>query len=145
MSDELEQIKETKQEYDLFCKKRELSYALWSMWKYIAQDEEWFDDFIHDQRIPYSELKALQKNDGKIRAEMISYDHGVQLWNQRKNILKQVDLIERRLVDVMVEARDKDIRFKEISKAYGVSIAGVMHFLKRKKHKFGIERIPEWE
>ena len=107
--------------------RRKESFAFWSIWKYYAQNQEWFNDFIKENDIPYDELKYPQKND--LSTIEASREYGQKLWDQRKEILDNIEDLKSQKNYRLVRLRESEVTFDVIGEALGVTPGAVHKYM----------------
>lgn len=131
----LEKIVEYKDELDRLEKTLEANTAFWGLWKFLAQNQDWFDSFVYDSglRIPDRELRHRQFRDVDPGDSIVfvSYDHGVRLWEKRCELRRRIDDTKQELLGFLVEARKNGIGVKDIAGAWGMTVNGVYKFYLR--------------
>lgn len=121
-------LKDKKERLSKLEKQRQVSYGFWSMWKFYAQNEDWFTDFIHTEWIPWDELRYSKKSDGS--EFPVSREHGERLWEERQGILNGILVLKREIVEHILWLREQNVSFETIGIYYGATAGGVCHFLK---------------
>jgi len=126
----LEEVAICRQRIKVLEQKREDNYAFWSTWKFYAQNEAWFEEFIydHDLRIPWSELRYSYRGD--IYEGFVTLEHGIKIWSERKNILQDVEDEKTYFDSVLQELRSRRVTLKEIAPFYGSTVYAVHNYCK---------------
>jgi hypothetical protein len=131
--DNLELLKSSRLRLEILKKKRERSFGFWSAARYYAQDELWWDDFIHDNRIPWSELK-YSVHRGSWNNASVTQDFLQKLWDERKGILLSIKKVYESIDSILeelivVEGRD----LSEVVPYYGASYSALYNAVKDRK------------
>lgn len=126
----LHALKVARQRLKMLEKEKERTYAFWNLVKYYAQDEIWWDDFIHDNRIPWSELKYSVKSKGRMD---VSLEYAQKAWNERHASLELLRKANRHVVELIENLRDSGVTFSKIGEYYGATAGGVYNFLTDQK------------
>lgn len=128
----LEDLKKHKEELSKLEKQKQESYAFWSIWKHYAQNEPYFNGFIHKYEIPWEELKYHHKDEeGSIATgDFVTLQHGEKLWFTRYAILKNIEKTEQR-IDELLEALHckNEVPLAAIGPYYGASPSGVFNYM----------------
>lgn len=127
MDELLNKVQAIKRDQEVLNKEKTTNFAFWSLWKYYAQNEPWWDEFIQSNNIPFSELKYPQKNDlSRITA---SREYGQKLWEQRKAILDGLEELRLELNETLVLLKKENVTFKIIALFYGATEGGVHKYM----------------
>lgn len=127
---DLERLEALKAELKNAERRREATYAIWTAWKYYAQDEDFFDDLIHDLRIPWKELKWVRPAE---HHSEVTYEHGKRLWESRLKSINECENLKQEIDALLISLRREGVLLKDIAKYYGSTSEGLtMYFQKNK-------------
>lgn len=132
VDERLTKLKTAKEQLAIMEKERQESYIFWSIWKYYAQNYSWFDKFIHWHEIPWAELKYFHKDETSEIADgnFVTYEHGSELWLERKSILNKIELLEAEVDHLLESLFCKDeVSLAVIAPYYGASRSGVYNYM----------------
>jgi len=126
----LEEVQRLRQNIEEVKKERQESKIFWDLWKYYAQYEPWYNEFIYDMdlRIPWEELKQLSKKKASIPDNFVSIEHGVRLWLERKSIIDKLTGLYGEVDRILQVLRDRKVKLKTIAPYYGSSEYAVHNY-----------------
>lgn len=132
IEEQLLKLRDAKARLEDLIRHREDTYIFWNIWKYYAQKQSWYSDFIHEYHIPWPELKYFSKDlTGEIANDsFVSYEHGVKLWLQRKEVLDRIKATEGE-IDQLLENLfcEQEVPLSRIAPYYGSSTSGVYNYM----------------
>ena len=133
----LQKLKNLKERLKILEKRTEETYAFWSLFRYYAQQEDWWTDFIHKLWIPWSELKFAFKSFGE-PSMAVTWEEGERLWEQRQNSLMEYSLALQEIISLVKELYiESGYSLELIGKYYGASASAISQFLK--------DHVPEYQ
>lgn len=127
------ELKDLRRKLKSLEKKREESFAFWSLWTYFGQREEWFGDFIKKEDVDWEEVRwAAKPRKGQLPGPA-SREQGERLWRARREILQEIKDTELR-IDVLLEdlLYTKGLTYSEVAKFYGGTVTNVFGYVRKK-------------
>lgn len=131
--EDLEQLKLQRKKQEEIDANLELKKAIWSLWKYLAYNKDWFDEFVQNNKIPSAEIRSIKEvKDSIPKGDFVSPEHGAALWQEILDLEEKDKEVTKNIDVLLVSLREQKVSFREIAPYYGTILSGVHNYMKRK-------------